>query len=74
MNVNLNSIPRHNSEKFVSNWVGTPGQDGRVELGRPLLNQESSPGNIMVDEIKIYEIILTEEQAEYLLSCLFVLN
>ena len=66
MNINLNGIPRPDSEKSIGNWVGTPGQDGRVELGRKHLNQNSNPGNIMMDEIKIYEHILTAEQAEYL--------
>ncbi len=66
MNVNLNGIPPPDSEKFVSNWGGTPGQDGRVELGRSHLNQNSNPGNIMMDEIKIYQKMISEEQAEYL--------
>ncbi len=66
MNLNLNGIPRPDSEKAIGNWGGTPGQDGRVELGRTHLNQNNNPGNIMMDEMKIYEQILTAQQAEYL--------
>ena len=66
MNLNLNGIPRPDSEKSVSNWGGPAGQDGRVDLARSNLGEGSSPGNIMMDELKFYEEMLTEEQAEYL--------
>ena len=62
MNIYLNGEARPDSEKYVQAWSGTPGQDGDFELGHVHVGQNSKYGNIMVDEIFIWEEMLTHEQ------------
>ncbi len=65
MNLNLNGVARPESEKSLSGWGGTPEHDGRLDLAHGKVNENIKHANIMMDEIKIWQEMLTEEQAEY---------
>ena len=65
MNLNLNGVSRPDSEKSLGGWGGTPEHDGRLDLAHGTINQNDKYGNIMMDEFKIWEEMLIEEQAEY---------
>ncbi len=62
MNVYLNGVARPDNEKSFQAWPGTHGHDGDFELGHVHVRQNSKYGNIMVDEIIIWEEMLTQEQ------------
>ncbi len=65
MNLNLNGVARPDSEKSLAGWTGTPAYDGKLDLAHEILSKNEKHGNIMMDEIKIWEEMLTEEQGEY---------
>ncbi len=67
MNLNLNGVVQLDVEKSKPGFSGAPGHDGRLDLGHEYVNRnnDGTNGNIMMDEIKIWEEMLTEEQAEY---------
>ena len=62
MDVYLNGIARPDSEKRVTAWSGTTGHDGGLELGHAHLGKSAGYASVLMDEIIIWEEMLTPEK------------
>ncbi len=62
MAVYLNGIARPDREKKVLDSSHSPGYDGGLELGHKQLGQDKDYGNILMDEVIIWEEMLTHEE------------
>ncbi len=63
INLYLNGVVRPDSEKSMRPWTGdTPGHDGGLELAHTRLGRNGEYGSIMVDELVIWEEMLTHAE------------